>query len=85
MLKSVGYVPTDLKNHKFPCLRCMPSKWNHPPTHPRWPEQAEEVIDEALRPFLVSLVARRAALLGAASVDSSLDPLDDESNNEETN
>jgi hypothetical protein len=54
-------------------------------THPRWPEQAEEVIDETLRPFLVSLVARRVALLGAASVDSSLDPSDDESNNEETN
>jgi hypothetical protein len=54
-------------------------------THPRWPEQAEEVIDEALRPFLVSLIARRAALLGAPSVDSSLDPSDDESNNEETN
>jgi hypothetical protein len=30
-------------------------------SHPRWPEQAEEVIDKALRPFLVSLVARRAA------------------------
>jgi hypothetical protein len=53
-------------------------------THPRWPEQAEEVIDEALRPFLVSLVARQAALLGASCVDSSLDPSDDESNNEDT-
>jgi hypothetical protein len=53
-------------------------------TRPRWPEQAEEVIDEALRPFLVSLVARRAALLGASCVDSSLDPLDDELNNEDT-
>jgi hypothetical protein len=53
-------------------------------SHPRWPEQAEEVIDEALRPFLVSLVARQAALLGAASVDSSLDPSDDELNDEDT-
>jgi hypothetical protein len=54
-------------------------------THPHWPEQAEEVIDEALRPFLVSLVARRAALLDTPSVDFSLDPLDNELNNKEAN
>jgi hypothetical protein len=54
-------------------------------THPRWPKQAEEVINQALRPLLVSLVARRAGLLGASCVDSSLDPSDDESNNEDTN
>jgi hypothetical protein len=54
-------------------------------THPHWPEQAEEVLDEAIRPFLVSLIARRAVFLGAPSVDSSPDPSDDESNNKETN